>query len=267
MSKGSMTSYHYLVLSKLNKTRLEIPENKTKAVMLSFDVETWFNSCGGHFDETADPDGEYFTYIPKLLNALDEYSIKSQFFVCGRVLEEYPEVFKQVAQKGHSLGGHGYEHELMPYYSYEDQRKIVQKVRYVMKEKLDGELKSWRCPGLAANLNTYRALKEENVTFCSNAQAGNPMNIKGIIEVPLTDKMDGKILGYNKKRKGTLEWINYMKDEVEEYTQRVTMFGMHTWLQRRLDPECDAFKQFLCYLDARRNEYWIGGFENYERWS
>lgn len=267
MSKGSMTSYHYLILSKLNKIQLEIPDNKTKAVMISFDVETLSNFCGGRIDESADPDGEYFTYIPKLLNTLDDYSIKSQFFVCGKILEAYPEVFKQVAREGHGLGGHGYRHELMPYYSYTDQRKIIRKVRYVMQKKIGHELKSWRCPGLAANINTYKALEKENVTFCSNARVGSPMNINGVVEVPLTNKMDGQVIGFRKKKTSDPpEWINYMKKKVDESTRRVMVFGMHTWLQRRLDSDCDALKKFLHYLNSRRDEYWIGGFGSYERW-
>jgi peptidoglycan/xylan/chitin deacetylase (PgdA/CDA1 family) len=267
MSKGSMTSYHYLLLSKLNKIQLEIPDNKNKAVTLSFDVETWSNFCGGLVDKSADPDGEYFTYIPKLLNTLNDYAIKSQFFVCGKILEDYPDVFRQAVREGHSLGGHGYKHELMPHYSYNEQEKIIHKVRCIM-EKIGHELKSWRCPGLAANINTYRALKKEKITFCSNARVGGPMKIEGVVEVPLTDKMDEKILGFNKKESGSpAVWVNYMKKKVEECTRGVIVFGMHTWLQRRVDPDCDALEKFLRYLDSRRDEYWIGGFEGYERWS
>ena len=267
MSRGSMTSFHYLILSKLNKINLKIPGNKAKAVTISFDVETWSNFCGGRIEESADPDGEYFTYIPKLLDALDDYSIKAHFFVCGEVLDLYPEVFKEVAREGHGLGGHGYRHDLMPYLSYTNQRMIIRKVRDIMLEKLGYELKSWRCPGLAANINTYKALEKENVTFCSNARVGSPMNINGVVEVPLTNKMDGQVIGFRKKKTSDpTEWINYMKKKVDESTRRVIVFGMHTWLQRRLDPDCDALKKFLHYLNSRRDEYWIGGFGSYERW-
>jgi len=270
IARGSMTSFHYLIFSKLNKVKLKIPDNKAKAVTISFDVETWSNFHGGRIEESADPDGEYFTYIPKLLDVLGDYSIKAHFFVCGEVLDLYPEVFKEVARKGHDLGGHGYRHEMMPYLSYNRQKAIIGKVRQIMLRKVGYDLKSWRCPGLAANISTYRALKKEEVTFSSNAKVGSPMKIKGVVELPLTKKMDGDVLGFfeNKKRDPT-NWTNYMKKQLDNLIERergVLVFGMHTWLQRRVDPNCDALEKFLYYLNSQRDEYWIGGFGSYAEW-
>jgi len=270
IARGSMTSLHYLILSKINKIELKIPYNKAKAVTMSFDVETWNHFYGGRIDKSADPDGEYFTFIPKLLDILDNYSIKAHFFACGKVFDLYPEVFKEVARKGHDLGGHGYRHEMMPYLSYNRQKEIINKVRQVMRRKIGYDLKSWRCPGLAANINTYKALKKEEVIFSSNAKVGSPMYIKGLVEIPLTNKMDGDVLGFYKNNKSNpTNWTNYMKKKLDNLIERdrgLLVFGMHTWLQRRVDPNCVALEKFLHYLNSRRDEYWIGGFRSYEKW-
>jgi peptidoglycan/xylan/chitin deacetylase (PgdA/CDA1 family) len=268
VARGSMTRFHYLILSKLNKAKLKIPNNKAKAVTISFDVETWPKSYGGFVDESADPAGEYFTYIPKLLNVLDDYSIRAHFFVCGKVLDLYPEVFKEVARRGHDLGGHGYCHEMMPYFSHNGQKTIISKVRLIMLQKVGYDLKSWRCPGLAANVDTYKALKDEGITFSSNAKVGSPMRIKGVVELPLTNKMDGQIIGFNeKKTQDPNKWVDYMKIQLNnliECERGVMVFGMHMWLQRRVDPDCKALEKFLRYLNSRRDEYWIGGFGKLE---
>lgn len=269
ISRGSITRFHYLILSKLNRIKLKIPNLKARAVTISFDVETLPRFCGGFVDESADPDGEYLTYIPKLLDVLDDYSVKAHFFVCGEVLELYPEVFKDVARRGHGLGGHGYRHEIMPYLSYNRQRAIVSKVRQIMLQTIGYDLGSWRCPGLAANVSTYKALEKEGVVFSSNAKVGSPMCIMGVVELPLTNKMDGGILGFREsKKQDPTEWIKYMMAQLDNLTKReqgVLVFGMHTWLQRKVDPCCDALKEFLHYLNSRRDEYWVGGFGSYEK--
>jgi len=185
-------------------------------------------------------------------------------------LELYPEVFKEAARRGHDLGGHGYSHEIMPYLSYNRQRAIISKVRHIMLQRIGYDLESWRCPGLAANISTYKALKKEEVTFSSNAKDGNPMRIMGVLELPLTNKMDGEILGFRESKKQELDkWISYMNMQLDNLLERergVLVIGMHTWLQRKVDPDCEALKRFLCYLNSRRDEYWIGGLGSYEKW-
>jgi len=100
-----------MFLSRLKGLRLDIPDEKKKGVVLSFDVETWDNKCGGCTDFSADPEDEYYKYIPGLLDLFKDYSVKAQFFVCGKALDLYSEAFKNVIKKGHTIGGHGYVHE------------------------------------------------------------------------------------------------------------------------------------------------------------
>ena len=268
--RGSMTRFHYLIFSRLSRVELKFPNLKARAVTISFDVETLPGFCGGFVDESADPDDEYLTYVPKLLDVLDDYAVRAHFFVCGEVLELYPEVFKDVARRGHGLGGHGYRHEVMPYLSYVRQREIVSKVRQIMLQTVGCDLESWRCPGLAANVNTFRALKNEGVTFSSNAKVGDPMCILGVVELPLIDKMDGDVLGFREsKMQDPDKWVDYLKVQVDalvESVRGVLVIGMHTWLQRRVDPDCGVLKKFLGYLDSRRDNYWIGSLGSYEKW-
>jgi peptidoglycan/xylan/chitin deacetylase (PgdA/CDA1 family) len=268
IAQRRLTSFHYMVFSKLNAVRLSIPNGKTKAVTVSFDVETWPNFCGGIRDDLADPYGEYFNYIPKLLEVLEEYNIKAQFFVCGKVLSFYPEVFKSVIRRGHEVGGHGYAHEVMTSLPLIEQKRIIAEVRRVMLEKLDHELKSWRCPLLRANVETYKALKDEHVTFSSNARYGRPMSIEGVIEMPLLNKMDGDILGFHgNKNHDPATWVRYMKKKLESLIgdkQEVIVFGMHTWIQRRVDPDCEELKQFFQFLNSKKDHYWVGCFGCYE---
>jgi len=56
-------------------------------------------------------DGPSPEHTPKVLDLLDEAGVKATFFVIGRKAEKHPELVKEIAQRGHALGVHGYVHD------------------------------------------------------------------------------------------------------------------------------------------------------------
>jgi peptidoglycan/xylan/chitin deacetylase (PgdA/CDA1 family) len=253
-----------MVLSRFKALKLDIPGGKVKGVVLSFDVETWDNKCGGRVDSSADPEDEYFRYLPGLLDLLKDYSIKAHFFVCGKVLDLYPEAFRIVLEKGHAIGGHGYAHEKLYSLSGEEQKTIVEKVRSLLNERFAQNLKSWRSPELASNRDTDRVLNECGVKFCSNAPWGRPFLLEGVVEIPLVRKMDNEILGYSgdKTRSPSKRWADYMKSKFEGVGEGVLVFGMHTWVQKKFDPKYEALTSFLNFLESKRSEVWFGSLDD-----
>ena len=254
-----------MFLSRLKGQKLDIPNGKKKGVVLSFDVETWDNKCGGCTDFSADPEDEYYRYIPGLLDLFKDYSVKAQFFVCGKALDLYSEAFKNVIKKGHTIGGHGYVHENMSSLSGENQKVIIEKVRALMNERFGAGLKTWRSPGLASNSGTYRALNECDVKLCSNAPWGRPFFIEGVLEIPLVRKMDNEILACSgaKTCPPSKKWADYMKNKFESAPEKdVLVFGMHTWVQKKFDPKYEALTSFLNFLESNRNEVWFGSLDD-----
>jgi len=49
--------------------------------------------------------------LPRVLNLLERYAIKSTFFVPGWTAEKYPECVKEIVRRGHEVAAHGYMHE------------------------------------------------------------------------------------------------------------------------------------------------------------
>jgi peptidoglycan/xylan/chitin deacetylase (PgdA/CDA1 family) len=58
-------------------------------------------------------DGPDPVTTPLILARLDDYNIKATFFVIGAKAEEYPELVKEMADRGHVIGVHGYEHKVL----------------------------------------------------------------------------------------------------------------------------------------------------------
>ncbi len=55
-------------------------------------------------------DGPYPQTTPWILDYLDRLEIKAIFFVQGVNVVRYPTLFKDIIQRGHRIGNHGYEH-------------------------------------------------------------------------------------------------------------------------------------------------------------
>lgn len=55
-------------------------------------------------------DGPWPKYTKEILDILDKYEIKATFFVIGQHIERYPEILKEVVNRGHVIGNHTYSH-------------------------------------------------------------------------------------------------------------------------------------------------------------
>jgi peptidoglycan-N-acetylglucosamine deacetylase len=56
-------------------------------------------------------DGPSPETTPKILDQLDEAGVKATFFVIGRKAKLYPELVRDIVERGHAVGVHGYDHD------------------------------------------------------------------------------------------------------------------------------------------------------------
>ena len=57
------------------------------------------------FDVQGDPE-----QLKKILDILDEYGVRTTFFMQGEWMEQYPEAAQEIARRGHELGNHSWTH-------------------------------------------------------------------------------------------------------------------------------------------------------------
>ena len=55
-------------------------------------------------------DGPHPAFTPELLAILERHRVKATFFMLGRSAEENPDIVKSVAEKGHEIGNHSWDH-------------------------------------------------------------------------------------------------------------------------------------------------------------
>ena len=56
-------------------------------------------------------DGPSPKVTPFILNTLKEERVKATFFLVGKQIDQYPELFKQIISDGHVIANHSYSHK------------------------------------------------------------------------------------------------------------------------------------------------------------
>jgi peptidoglycan/xylan/chitin deacetylase (PgdA/CDA1 family) len=68
-----------------------------------------FRAAALTFDDGPSPE-----WTPQVLAMLKKHQVKATFFMVGEAVEKYPELVRQVAAAGHSIGSHSYSHPPLP---------------------------------------------------------------------------------------------------------------------------------------------------------
>lgn len=78
-------------------------------------------------------DGPSPEWTPKILDELKKAGIKATFFMIGEHVEKYPEIVKRVAEEGHEIGNHTYDHHVLIYYTMDELEKEIRDAEKVIK--------------------------------------------------------------------------------------------------------------------------------------
>lgn len=114
---------------------------KQQMNIISFDIEEWY-----HFDIFSKEDSwknyppRINLYLPLILDELDKYNTKATFFCLGWIARNYPDILKQIKQRGHELACHSDKHffvrEMTPESFHKDLKQALDSIENVMGEKV-----------------------------------------------------------------------------------------------------------------------------------
>ncbi len=78
-------------------------------------------------------DGPSPEWTPKILDELKKAGVKATFFMIGEHVEKYPEIAKRVAEEGHEIGNHTYDHHVLIYYTMGELEKEIRDAEKVIR--------------------------------------------------------------------------------------------------------------------------------------
>lgn len=171
------------------------PEKKKCAVMVSINLD------GEYYGRIYYPDADVKSGdilrlgrtgiefgLPRLLDTLDEFSIKATCFVPGAVARDYPVQVREIAARGHEIGCHGNEHEILARFSKNEQRERLKRAKAVLEQISGQEVHGFRMPEGEINYDTLEVLEDLGFTYSSSLSDDDiPYLYKGIdlVELPI----------------------------------------------------------------------------------
>ncbi len=109
--------------------------------------------------------------IKRIMNVFEKYGIKITVVASGMAGEEYPELFRELAEKGHEICAHSYDQSiLLPLLSLEEQKQIIQKSVSVLKKVTGQRPCGWISPGTRCDENTVKLLAENDFLWHGDLQ-------------------------------------------------------------------------------------------------
>ena len=175
------------------------------------------------FDDGPDP-----KRTPKVLDALDHHCVKGTFFEVGRWAEAYPEITKEVVDRGNTLGSHSWSHPPnLGHILLERAEQEIDRGFAAVKQASGGRVAPFfRYPGLndSKKLNDYLAESGIAVISC-DIGTDDWMNIgaNSIVKrtlARLKQHGNGIILLHDRKA-ATVKALPLLLDELKERGYRV----------------------------------------------
>ena len=92
--------------------------------------------------------GEYGPKVamPRILDMLDDYEIKSTFFVPGFIAENNTDLMADIVRRGHEVGHHGYMHEPPATLSPEQEWQVLEKGIGILEQTTGSRPLGYRSP-------------------------------------------------------------------------------------------------------------------------
>ena len=162
--------------------------------ILTFDIEDWFIINDSNWiDRSAwkDLPSRIEKNTCTILNMLQEEGTKATFFILGWVAENFPQLVKEIVERGHDIGFHSYYHVRPFRQSAEEfEADLIQGLELL--ERLTGQkITKYRAPNLSVTNETlwvYPILSKHGITISSSVRSFTVMNNVDVRNYPVRIK-------------------------------------------------------------------------------
>lgn len=222
--------------------------------------------------------------VKRIMNIFGKYDMKVTVVCTGMAVESYPELFRELAEKGHEICAHSYDQSIeLPLLSREEQRKIIQKSVSVLEKATGQRPCGWISPGARCDENTVELLAENDFLWHGDLQDDDLPYIVKVGQkklVILPYKLNGLCSDhrlYGTDRRSPKEALDFLKWGFDAYYEEgkagipiiLSLGGLHPYITGR--PEniivLDKFIQYIkghpkVWITRRKDiaEYWLKNY-------
>lgn len=180
---------------------------------LSVDVEDWFQV--GAFENVIDRgdwDGLALRVednVLRILDLLDQAEVKATFFTLGWVAKRNPALMRRIAEAGHEIASHGYDHARVFNFERAQFAEDIRTARAILEDASGVAVTGYRAPSFSIDQRTpwaYMELAEQGYAYSSSVApvahdhygwreaprfAFRPLPWSDLVEIPVTTALLG----------------------------------------------------------------------------
>lgn len=94
----------------------------------------------------------------RLLELLDSHKVHSTFFILGWVADLAPRLVRQIAEAGHEIACHSYQHQLIHNQTHAEFRADLRRAKFLLEDLIGEEVIGYRAPTYSITKQTLWAL-------------------------------------------------------------------------------------------------------------
>jgi len=180
---------------------------------LSVDVEDWFQV--GAFENVIER-GDWDSIatrvednVARILDLFDEAGVKGTFFTLGWVAERHKRLIRRIADAGHEIASHGYDHARVFTFDQKQFGADIRKAREILEDCSGQKVTGYRAPSFSIDARTpwaFEELAEQGYVYSSSVApvvhdhygwpeaprfAFKPIEGSDLIEIPVTTALLG----------------------------------------------------------------------------
>ena len=235
-------------------------EGQTVANGLSVDVEDWFQV--GAFENVIARDSwdgistRVEGNISRILDLFAEADVRGTFFALGWIAERHPKMIRRIADAGHEIASHGYDHARVFTLDRKGFADDIRKARSILEDCSGQDVIGYRAPSFsidARSLWAFDELAEQGYAYSSSVApvvhdhygwreaprfSFRPVLGSDLIEIPVTTAMLGRRRvaagGGGFFRVLPYAFSRWAIRQVNDHEHRPAIFYFHPW---EIDPK------------------------------
>lgn len=140
--------------------------------------------------------------VERILAVLEQHAVPATFFVEGWNARKYAELLREIDERGHEIGAHGWMHETWDKLPLEEERSLIARTTGMLGTLLARPPRGWRSPGGLTTTATLRLLRDAGYAYDSSfGDEDVPYNLAvapdraqgEIVELPWTWQLDDAV--------------------------------------------------------------------------
>jgi len=141
------------------------------AAAMSIDVEDWFQvqNLGIEPSLWDSQERRVEQNVDRMLELLEQHGVKCTCFILGWIAERHGETIKRIADAGHEIASHGYNHQLIYEQSHDEFKEDIRSAKKLLEDLTGKEVVGYRAPCFSITDWSIDILADEGYTYDSSA--------------------------------------------------------------------------------------------------